>query len=167
MKEVAAIDRAIDELLVQLGEVVLRLSSPEVTKRDDERRALMRSGNQFSHCAARSGYPRVQELKAELDETIKPRLRLVSSRQALAGSDHWHPLTCENSQCQQRVLSVAIMTTPNGQHSLPIGRRMHGPQKKMAARSIMVLAKPACPSISTLQRFDRMCPWRPLPLWQH
>ena len=80
MKEVAAIDRAIDELLVQLGEMVLRLSSPEVTKRDDERRALMRSVNQFSHCAARSGHPRVQELKAELDETIKPRLRLVSSR---------------------------------------------------------------------------------------
>ena len=80
MKEVAAIDRAIDELLVQLGEMVLRLSSPEVTKRDDERRALTRSVNQFSHCAARSGYPRVQELKAELDETINPRLRLVSSR---------------------------------------------------------------------------------------
>ena len=80
MKQVAAIDRAIDELLVQLGEMVLRLSSPEVTQRDDERRALMRSVNQFSLCAARSDHPRVQELKAELDETIKPRLRLVSSR---------------------------------------------------------------------------------------
>ena len=80
MKEFAAIDCAIDELLVQLGEMVLRLSSPEVTKRDDERRALMRSVHQFSQCAARSDNPRVQELKAELDETIKPRLRLVSSR---------------------------------------------------------------------------------------
>ena len=41
MKEVAAIDRAIDELLVQLGQMVLRLSSPQVTKRADERRALI------------------------------------------------------------------------------------------------------------------------------
>ena len=80
MKEAAAIDRAIDELLVQLGEMVLRLSSPQVTKRDDERRALVRSVNQYSVCAALSGDPRVHELKAELNETIRPRLRLVSSR---------------------------------------------------------------------------------------
>ena len=70
MKEVAAIDRAIDELLVQLGQMVLRLSSPQVTKRADERRALVRSVNQYSVCAARSDDPRVHELKAELDETI-------------------------------------------------------------------------------------------------
>ena len=74
MKEVAGIDQAIDELLVQLGGIVLRLSSPEVTKRPDERRALARSVNQYSVCAARSDDPRVQELKAELEETIKPRL---------------------------------------------------------------------------------------------
>jgi hypothetical protein len=80
MKEVVAIDRAIDEVLVQLGQVVLRLSSPRVTKRDDERRALMRSVKQYSVCAARSGDPRVHELKAELNETIKPRLQLVASR---------------------------------------------------------------------------------------
>jgi hypothetical protein len=80
MREVAAIDRAIDEVLVQLGQMVLRLSSPQVTKRDDERRALIRSVNQYSQCAARSDDPRVHELKAELDETIKPRLRLVVSR---------------------------------------------------------------------------------------
>ena len=80
MKEVATIDRAIDELLVQLGELVLRLSSPQVTSRDDERRALVRSVNQYAVCAARSDHPRVHELKAELNETIKPRLRLVSSR---------------------------------------------------------------------------------------
>jgi hypothetical protein len=80
MKEVAAIDRAIDELLVQLGEMVLRLSSPQVTKRADERRALIRSVNQYAVCAAHSDDPRVHELKAELNETIKPRLRLVSSR---------------------------------------------------------------------------------------
>ena len=80
MKEVAAIDHAIDELLVQLGQMVLRLSSPQVTKRPDERRALVRSVTQYSKCAARSDDPRVHELKAELDETIKPRLRLVISR---------------------------------------------------------------------------------------
>ena len=80
MKEVAAIDRAIDEVLVQLGQMVLRLSSPQVTKRADERRALERSVSQYSRCAARSGDPRVQELKAELDETIRPRLRLVVGR---------------------------------------------------------------------------------------
>lgn len=80
MREAARIDRAIDELLVQLGQMVLRLSSPQVTRRDDERRALIRSVNQYSRCAARSDDPRVHELKAELDETIKPRLRLVSSR---------------------------------------------------------------------------------------
>ena len=80
MKELAGIDHAIDELLVQLGGIVLRLASPEVTKRPDERRALARSVNQYSVCAARSDNPRVQELKAELKATIKPRLRLVVSK---------------------------------------------------------------------------------------
>jgi hypothetical protein len=80
MKELARIDQALDELLVQLGGIVLRLSSPEVTKRPDERRALARSVNQYSLCAARSGDLRVHELQAELNETIKPRLRLVVSR---------------------------------------------------------------------------------------
>jgi hypothetical protein len=80
MKELARIDQVLDELLVQLGGIVLRLSSPEVTKRPDERRALARSVNQYSLCAARSDDPRVHEIKAELNETIKPRLRLVVSR---------------------------------------------------------------------------------------
>jgi hypothetical protein len=31
-------------------------------------------------CAARSDDPRVHELKIELEETIKPKLRLVASR---------------------------------------------------------------------------------------
>ncbi|MGH6710088.1 MAG: hypothetical protein ACREEK_14055 [Bradyrhizobium sp.] len=80
MRNVAAIDPAIDDLLVQLGEMVLRLSSPQVTKRADERRALVRSVNQYTKCAAYSDHPRVHEFKAELDETIKPPLRLVVSR---------------------------------------------------------------------------------------
>jgi hypothetical protein len=80
MRELAGIDRAIDELLVQLGGIVLRLSSPQVTKSRDERRALARSVNQYSVCAARSADPRVQALKVDLEATIKPRLRLVASR---------------------------------------------------------------------------------------
>jgi hypothetical protein len=80
MTELDGIDRVIDELLVQLGGIVLRLSSPEVTKRPDERRALARSVNQFSVCAARSGDPRVQELKVDLEAALKPGLRLVASR---------------------------------------------------------------------------------------
>jgi hypothetical protein len=80
MKELARIDRAVDELLLQLGGIVLRLSSPQVTKSLDERRALARSVNQYSACAARSGDPRVQELKAELKATLKPRLRLIVSQ---------------------------------------------------------------------------------------
>ena len=78
MQEVARIDRAIDKLLVQLGEMVLRLSSPQVTKRD------LTSGARWCvrSISIRSAQripddPRVHELKAELDETIRPRLRLV------------------------------------------------------------------------------------------
>lgn len=76
----AGVDRALDEMLVQLGGMVLRLSSPEVTRTAEERRALKCSVNQYSVCAARSDDPRVHQLKAELEETIKPRLRLVASR---------------------------------------------------------------------------------------
>jgi hypothetical protein len=80
MTELAEIDRAIDGILVQLGQMVLRLSNAGVTNNAEERQALARSVNQFSVCAAHSGDTRVQQLKAELEETLKPRLRLVSSR---------------------------------------------------------------------------------------
>jgi hypothetical protein len=72
-------DRALDGTLVQLGGMVLRLSSPEVTRTPEERHALARSVNQYSVCAARSGDPRVQEIKAELEATLKLRLRMVAS----------------------------------------------------------------------------------------
>jgi hypothetical protein len=61
-----------------LGAIVLRLSDPAVARTAHERRALARSVNQFSLCADRSGDPRVQRLRLELEETIKPKLRLVS-----------------------------------------------------------------------------------------
>jgi hypothetical protein len=80
MTEFAEIDRAIDGILVQLGQMVLRLSNAHVTNSAEERQALARSVNQFSVCAANSNDLRVQQLKAELEETLKPRLRLVSSR---------------------------------------------------------------------------------------
>jgi hypothetical protein len=79
MTELASIDSALDELLVQLGGIVLRLSSPQVTRSGEERRALARSVHQYAVCAASSDDPRVQRLKLELQETLKPRLRLVGS----------------------------------------------------------------------------------------
>jgi hypothetical protein len=80
MDQIAGVDRALDEMLVQLGGMVLRLSSPDVTRAPEERRALACSVNQYAVCAARSGDPRVHQLKVELEETIKPHLRLVASR---------------------------------------------------------------------------------------
>ena len=53
MNQLAGVDRALDEMLVQLGGIVLRLSSPEVTRTAEERLALARSVNQYSVCAAR------------------------------------------------------------------------------------------------------------------
>jgi hypothetical protein len=80
MTQVARIDQALDEVLVQLGGMVLRLSSPQVTRTPEERHALACSVHQYSVCAARSGDPRVHQLKLELEETIRPHLRLVASR---------------------------------------------------------------------------------------
>ncbi len=80
MNQFAGMDRALDDVLVQLGGMVLRLSSPQVTRTAEERHALKRSVNQFAVCAARSGDPRVHRLKSELEEAIKPGLRLVASR---------------------------------------------------------------------------------------
>ncbi len=80
MDELARIDRALDELLVNLGSMVLRLASPEVSKTVEERQALARSVNQYSVCARRSTDPRVQQLNSDLQESLRPRLRIISSR---------------------------------------------------------------------------------------
>jgi hypothetical protein len=80
MNEWVKIDRALDELLVQLGGMVLRLSAPEVTRTAEERHALVLSVNQYAVCAARSEDPRVHQLKGELEATLRPRLRMVASR---------------------------------------------------------------------------------------
>lgn len=80
MKEFARLNQALDELLLQLGGLVLRLSSPELTRTPEERRALAQSVRQYSVCTAHSVDPRVRQLKDELDATLAPRLRLVASR---------------------------------------------------------------------------------------
>jgi hypothetical protein len=67
-------------MLVRLGEMVLRLSHPDVTRTPEERHALMLSVGQFAACAARSDHPRVRQLKIDLEATLKPQLRLVARR---------------------------------------------------------------------------------------
>ena len=78
MNELGTIDRALDEMLVNLAAIVLRLSKPDVTRTPEARRALAQSVHQYSVCAARSADPRVRELKTRLDEALKPNLRVVA-----------------------------------------------------------------------------------------
>lgn len=79
-EQIAKIDMALDELLVSLGGMVLRLSHPDVTRSPEERAALARSVGQFTTCAARSRDPRVHKLNEDLKAVLRPRLRLVASR---------------------------------------------------------------------------------------
>jgi hypothetical protein len=46
--EFAMIDRALDEVLVQLGGMVLTLASPEVTTTTEQRQAFARSVDRYS-----------------------------------------------------------------------------------------------------------------------
>ena len=78
MGNLATIDVALDEMLVNLAAIVLRLSKPEVTRTPEARRALAQSVQQYAVCAARSTDPRVHEVKTELEKTIKPSLRIVA-----------------------------------------------------------------------------------------
>ncbi|MBW7962788.1 hypothetical protein [Bradyrhizobium sp. BR 10261] len=78
MGKLATIDVALDEMLVNLAAIVLRLSKPEITRTPEARRALTQSVQQYAVCAARSTDPRVHELKTQLENTIKPSLRIVA-----------------------------------------------------------------------------------------
>jgi len=78
MRNLATIDVALDEMLVNLAAIVLRLSKPELTRTPQARRALAQSVHQYAVCAARSADPRVHELKTQLEETLKPALRVVA-----------------------------------------------------------------------------------------
>jgi hypothetical protein len=80
MNGVAKLDRALDEALVSLGAIVLRLADPKVTRTAAERRALAQSVRQYGLCADRSADPRVHRMRVELDETVQPNLRLVWSK---------------------------------------------------------------------------------------
>lgn len=76
--ELDKIDRTLDEMLVNLGAIVLRLAA--VSKTAPELRALAQSVHQYTVCAGRSSDPRVQRLRTELEATVQPPLKLVSSR---------------------------------------------------------------------------------------
>jgi len=78
MAKLATIDGALDEMLVNLATIVLRLSEPELTRTPEARRALAQSVHQYAVCAARSTDPRVHELKSQLEETLRPNLRIAS-----------------------------------------------------------------------------------------
>ena len=78
MGKLATIDVALDEMLVNLAAIVLRLSKPEMTRTPEARRALAQSIHQYGVCAARSSDPRVHELKSQLDKTLMPSLRIVA-----------------------------------------------------------------------------------------
>jgi hypothetical protein len=78
MGKLATIDVALDEMLVNLAAIVLRLSKPEMTRTPEARHALAQSVHQYALCAARSTDPRVHELKSQLEETLKPALRIVA-----------------------------------------------------------------------------------------
>ena len=78
MRNLATIDVALDEMLVNLAAIVLRLSKPELTRTPEARRALAQSVHQYGVCARRSTDPRVHELKSQLDATLKPSLRIVA-----------------------------------------------------------------------------------------
>jgi hypothetical protein len=77
MNEFGTIDGALDEILVNLAGHVLRLSKPDLTRTPAARHALVLSVHQYSVCAARSTDPRVHELKGQLEETLKPSLRVA------------------------------------------------------------------------------------------
>jgi len=78
MHNVRTIDVALDEMLVNLATIVMRLSKPDVTRTPEARRALAQSVHQYAVCAARSTDPRVHELKTQLEGTLKPNLRIVA-----------------------------------------------------------------------------------------
>jgi len=78
MNELGTINGALDEMLVNLAGIVLRLARPEITNTPDAQQALARSVHQYSVCASHSADPRVHALKAELEATLKPRLRVIA-----------------------------------------------------------------------------------------
>ena len=63
-------DRTIDEILVRLGNTVLALAHPDVTRTYDEKAALVKSVDQFAVCASNSKDERVTALAHQLDAAV-------------------------------------------------------------------------------------------------
>ncbi|MDQ8729412.1 hypothetical protein [Bradyrhizobium sp. LHD-71] len=72
--EAAMFDQAIDEILIRLGEIVLALSHPDVTRSDEEKAALVKSVNQFATCASSSSDERVIALARQLEAAVNAQL---------------------------------------------------------------------------------------------
>jgi hypothetical protein len=54
VSNVAKIDQMLDETLVNLGAMVVRLADPMVTRTANQHRALAKSVRQYARCAERS-----------------------------------------------------------------------------------------------------------------
>lgn len=67
-------DQTLDEILIRLGNTVLTLAHPDVTRSDDEKAALVKSVNQFAVCAQRSSDERVTGLLADLEAAVNLHL---------------------------------------------------------------------------------------------
>lgn len=63
-------DQAIDEILIRLGNAVLMLAHPDITRTADEKAALAKSVNQFAVCAGSSKDERVTELACRLEAAL-------------------------------------------------------------------------------------------------
>jgi hypothetical protein len=70
MTGAAAFDQTIDEILVRLGNAVLTLAHPDITRTDDEKAALAKSVNQFAVCASSSKDGRVTALAGRLEAAV-------------------------------------------------------------------------------------------------
>jgi hypothetical protein len=64
------IDRTIDEILIRLGNAVLILAHPDITRTEDEKAALAKSVNQFAVCAGNSRDERVVMLACRLEAAL-------------------------------------------------------------------------------------------------
>ena len=63
-------DRIIDDILVRLGNAVLMLAHPDITRTEQEKAALAKSVNQFAVCAENSSDARVAALAGRLEAAL-------------------------------------------------------------------------------------------------
>lgn len=64
------LDQAIDEILIRLGNTVLALAHPDITRTEAEKVALAKSVKQFSVCADSSKDQRVISLAFQLEAMV-------------------------------------------------------------------------------------------------